>query len=181
MEALQNPQIWLENIGDIVLSEDDVILWMLPEIFIFTYESCVASPYFSFDHEDWRLILMPSDGIRSISGGNDYFGLFLWMKCCNTTNQKYNVRLSLKAASGDEKCFHYGELDAYYGFGKWDFLPIADVRDCGLSGRIRIFCMIQRIEDESSDLLLGKYCFYFNFDVQNAIPCEKGGSTTRGN
>lgn len=168
MEGSANQQIWLENIGDIILSEDGEVLWMLPDIFILSYECTVLSPYFSFDWEDWRLVLMPSDGTESTVGEVEYFGLFLWMKCCITTKQKYKVRLSIKAPNGNEKFYHNGELDAHYGFGKWDFLRINDdIRACCLSGRIKLCCIIQRIEDEPNDLFLGKYNFYCNFDMQN--------------
>lgn len=170
MEKLKNPQIWLENFGEIMLFEDE-FFWMIPDIFIFTYESCLASPYFSFDQEQWRLVLMPSDGTESILKNNDHWGLFLYIKSCNTPKQKYKVRLSLKTPDGKEKCSHTGELDVYYGFGKWDFLRMNSTRaytyGCSLSGRMKICCGIERIEDDPSDLNLSKYCFYFNFDIQN--------------
>lgn len=154
MEELKNTQIWLENIGEIMLNDGE-FFWMLPDIFIFTYESCVTSPYFSFDQEDWRLVLMPSDSAGSVLKDNDYWGLFLYIKGCNIPKHKYNVHLSLKSPNGKEECFHGGELDAYYGFGTWDFLCVSVIRRSCLSGRIKIGCEIWKIDDPS-DLNLGK-------------------------
>ena len=121
----------------------------------------VTNPCFSFELEDCRLAVMPSNGFHPVICDNSHWGLFLWKRDCKVLEESHNVRLSVRTCDGREKCSHSGELDAYCGFGKWDFLLVDHtLNDCVFSGRIKIDCLIERKEDPSNTVSC-KHIFLF--------------------
>lgn len=169
MAELENEEVWIENIGEIKISEDGEFVWKLPEISFGVCEFecvCMSSPCFSFDGESWRFVIKPFNPQSGFGQFQAVSSKIVFLKSCNMLKRRYSVQLSLKANNTSKFCRN-SEIVARASY----FLFLGDSHmKCVFLGFFKIHCEIQKKyethRDETRDLFLCKYLFFFSISLQ---------------